>query len=148
MRAVARRLYSSGLRVFTLSLHSPSLEVGNTPYVRSPEDLRALQGSVSDFLDFSDWKWAGSSRPPPRSTRVSPPCAAVPDGSGDRAALPAAAHGCRDQPPDTSRKNPCLRRDLPPPSVIILGLADCARLFLSSGARCHPRGAFRRRLDP
>ncbi len=52
MRRVARQLHRSGLRVFTLSLHSPTLQVGNTPYVRSNEELLAIRRSVDDFLGF------------------------------------------------------------------------------------------------
>ncbi|WP_149538482.1 glycosyltransferase [Siccirubricoccus phaeus] len=52
MRRVARQLHAGGLRVFTLSLHSPTLQVGNTPYVRSAADLRAVLGRIEGFCRF------------------------------------------------------------------------------------------------
>jgi glycosyltransferase involved in cell wall biosynthesis len=52
MRAVTMRLREAGLGVFTLSLHSPTLQVGNTPYVRSDAELRALLADMDDFLAF------------------------------------------------------------------------------------------------
>jgi teichuronic acid biosynthesis glycosyltransferase TuaC len=52
MIQVTRRLHARGLRVFTLSLHSPTLQVGNTPYVRSPAELRELLGRIDRYCAF------------------------------------------------------------------------------------------------
>jgi hypothetical protein len=38
--------------VFTVSYHSPSLEPGNTPYVRSAADLRRFLDWLDGYLDF------------------------------------------------------------------------------------------------
>jgi hypothetical protein len=84
MIEVTRRLHRRGLRVFTLSLHSPTLQVGNTPYVRSAADLRELLGRIDHYCAFfrdelggvfsdpvdlhrrlSDW-----SGPPPAAGRI------------------------------------------------------------------------------
>ena len=52
MCALARGLYRRGLRVFTLSYHSPSLEPGHTPYVRSDRDLETFLSCLDGFCDF------------------------------------------------------------------------------------------------
>ena len=52
MIALARDLYRRGLRVFTLSYHSPSLEPGHTPYVRTEQDLTRFLGCLDGFCDF------------------------------------------------------------------------------------------------
>ncbi|WP_170985121.1 glycosyltransferase [Roseomonas sp. AR75] len=52
MRAVTWRLRQDKLGVFTLSLHSPTLQVGNTPYVRSEAELQALLRDLDGFLTF------------------------------------------------------------------------------------------------
>lgn len=52
MRELARALYRRGLRVFTLSYHSPSLEPGHTPYVQSAADLDRFLSSLDGFCDF------------------------------------------------------------------------------------------------
>ncbi|GGC32099.1 hypothetical protein GCM10011504_07870 [Siccirubricoccus deserti] len=52
MIQVTRQLHARGLRVFTLSLHSPTLQVGNTPYVRSVADLRELLGRIDRYCTF------------------------------------------------------------------------------------------------
>jgi hypothetical protein len=52
MCALARALHSRGLRVFTLSYHSPSLEPGHTPYVRSGKDLEQFLSCLEGFCEF------------------------------------------------------------------------------------------------
>jgi hypothetical protein len=49
---LTRRLYRDGYRVFTLHYHSPSLEPGNTPYVRSNADLEKFLYWLDTYLDF------------------------------------------------------------------------------------------------
>jgi hypothetical protein len=52
MIALTRRLHAGGLRIFTLSLHSPTLQVGNTPYTRTQNDVLALLRRIELYLDF------------------------------------------------------------------------------------------------
>lgn len=40
--AVIRRLLDDGTRLFSLSFHTPSVEIGHTPYVRDAADLKAF----------------------------------------------------------------------------------------------------------
>ncbi len=51
-KRLVRHMLSTGNRVFVLSYHSPSLEVGNTPYVRTSEDLRRFLAWLEEFYDF------------------------------------------------------------------------------------------------
>ncbi|HEX8641693.1 MAG TPA: polysaccharide deacetylase family protein [Allosphingosinicella sp.] len=48
IEALVRR----GQRVFTLAYHSPSLEPGHTPYVRSDEDLAQFLAAIHTVLTF------------------------------------------------------------------------------------------------
>jgi glycosyltransferase involved in cell wall biosynthesis len=52
MKRVTLSLRDSGLGVFTLSLHSPTLQVGHTDYVRSDAQLRALLADIDGYLRF------------------------------------------------------------------------------------------------
>ena len=52
MRRLMRTLLKRGERIFTFSYHSPSLEPGNTPYVRSQHDLAVFLDRISGFLSF------------------------------------------------------------------------------------------------
>jgi glycosyltransferase involved in cell wall biosynthesis len=45
-------LQRDGQRVFVLSYHSPSLQAGNTPYVRNRRDLDRFMGWLEDYLAF------------------------------------------------------------------------------------------------
>ncbi|HYZ21212.1 MAG TPA: glycosyltransferase, partial [Rhodopila sp.] len=45
-------LLNRGQRIFTLSYHSPSLEPGNTPYVRTQRDLAIFLDRLSGYLSF------------------------------------------------------------------------------------------------
>lgn len=60
MQRVTRRLLGAGQRVLTLSLHSPTLQVGNTPYARSPEALRDLLDRTDRYLAFFRTELGGS----------------------------------------------------------------------------------------
>jgi hypothetical protein len=51
MIRLADALLARGVRVLTLSYHSPSAEVGHTPYVRSDRDLDEFLGRVEGFLE-------------------------------------------------------------------------------------------------
>ena len=52
MLRLTRSLLKRGERIFTLSYHSPSLEPGNTPYVRTYRDLAIFLDRISGFLSF------------------------------------------------------------------------------------------------
>jgi phosphatidyl-myo-inositol dimannoside synthase len=52
MLRLTRALLKRGERIFTFSYHSPSLEPGNTPYVRSHYDLAVFLDRISGFLSF------------------------------------------------------------------------------------------------
>ncbi len=52
MTRLVRWLHARGQRLFALSLHSPSVEPGHTPYVRSEQDLQALLAALDGFLHF------------------------------------------------------------------------------------------------
>ena len=46
------RMQRDGQRVFVLSYHSPSLQAGNTPYVRNQRDLDHFIGWIEEYLAF------------------------------------------------------------------------------------------------
>ncbi|HEX8307247.1 MAG TPA: polysaccharide deacetylase family protein [Allosphingosinicella sp.] len=48
----ARTLLDDGVRWFSLSFHSPSVEPGHTPFVRSAEDLRTFHAWWDGMFDF------------------------------------------------------------------------------------------------
>jgi hypothetical protein len=50
--AAARALIGDGVRWFSLSFHSPSVEPGHTPYVRTAADLRTFHDWWDGMLDF------------------------------------------------------------------------------------------------
>ena len=45
-------LLRQGVRVFTLTYHSPTLQPGGTPYVRDQADLRAFLGTLDRYLAY------------------------------------------------------------------------------------------------
>jgi teichuronic acid biosynthesis glycosyltransferase TuaC len=52
MRELTERLLARGLRVFTLTLHSPTLMPGNTPYTRTEAELAGLLDTIDRYLGF------------------------------------------------------------------------------------------------
>ena len=52
MKHLSRHLFAGGERVFSVTLHSPSLQPGNTPYVRNETDLRAFLGTLGSYFEF------------------------------------------------------------------------------------------------
>jgi hypothetical protein len=52
MQALTHALLADQVRTFTMTLHSPSVEPGHTPYVRTAADLRAFMNRIEAFLDF------------------------------------------------------------------------------------------------
>lgn len=51
-KRLTKALVERGVQVFTLAFHSPSLEPGNTPYVRSQRDLDALLAWLAHYIEF------------------------------------------------------------------------------------------------
>ena len=52
MQALTRSLLRDGVRTFTLTLHSPSVEPGHTPYVRTAQDLTAFMNKIQSYCEF------------------------------------------------------------------------------------------------
>jgi hypothetical protein len=52
MCALVKASYASGLRTFALTLHSPSIDPGCTPYVRSRDELRSFLDRITKFCEF------------------------------------------------------------------------------------------------
>lgn len=49
---LTRCLYAQGCRFFGLTYHSPSLALGNTPYVKSPDDLEVFLSVIDQYISF------------------------------------------------------------------------------------------------
>ena len=58
-RRLVRHMVAAGHRVFVVTYHSPSLEPGNTPYVRSEEDVQRLLDWLDAFYAFFREEIAG-----------------------------------------------------------------------------------------
>lgn len=52
MVALTRSLLRDGLRTFSLTFHSPSLDVGHTPYVRSATQLQQFLDTIDRYCAF------------------------------------------------------------------------------------------------
>ena len=51
-KRLVRHMLAHGHRVFVLTYHSPSLEPGGTPYVRTADDLTRFLAWLEEFYDF------------------------------------------------------------------------------------------------
>lgn len=51
-KRLARTMHAAGHRVFVLTYHSPSLEPGHTPYVRTEDDLARFLAWLDGFYSF------------------------------------------------------------------------------------------------
>ena len=51
-KRLIRQMIADGQRVFVLTYHSPSLEPGGTPYVRTADDLARFLAWLEEFYDF------------------------------------------------------------------------------------------------
>jgi glycosyltransferase involved in cell wall biosynthesis len=51
-KRLVRHMYSSGHEIFVLTYHSPSLEIGNTPYVTNQSELNNFIEWIKEFLEF------------------------------------------------------------------------------------------------
>jgi hypothetical protein len=52
MRALTEELFERGLRTFMFTFHSPSLEPGHTPYVRTRADLDRFLQDIERFCEY------------------------------------------------------------------------------------------------
>lgn len=52
MKALTTALFDGGVRLFTLSFHSPTADVGRTPYARTAAERDQLLETMRAFLDF------------------------------------------------------------------------------------------------
>jgi hypothetical protein len=52
MQALTRALHADGLRIFSLTFHSPSLRPGCSPYVRTTADRDAFLDTIDRYCDF------------------------------------------------------------------------------------------------
>jgi hypothetical protein len=52
MKAVTRSLMARGIRTFSLTMHSPSVKPGCTPYVRTAADLAAFMERLNRYCEF------------------------------------------------------------------------------------------------
>jgi hypothetical protein len=66
MVALTRTLLADGLTLFTLTLHSPSVEPGHTPYVRSQADLSTFLTTIERYFEFFFGELGGTSSTPER----------------------------------------------------------------------------------
>jgi phosphatidyl-myo-inositol dimannoside synthase len=63
-KTLTRLLLRDGHRIFTLNYHSPSLEPGNTPYVRNAGDLQKFLSWIEAYCDFFFGELGGISSTP------------------------------------------------------------------------------------
>jgi hypothetical protein len=64
MRALTEALLARGHRTFVFSFHSPSLDPGHTPYVRTKQDLAHFLDGMEKFFDFFFGECQGVSSTP------------------------------------------------------------------------------------
>ncbi len=64
MIRVATHQVKQGVPVLTMTLHSPSVEPGHTPYVRTAQDLETFVGTMTTFLEHFYTKLSGTSTTP------------------------------------------------------------------------------------
>nr|CRH08049.1 Conserved protein of unknown function. putative WalW protein [Candidatus Magnetococcus massalia] len=63
-RRLTRWLLKRGVRLFTLSFHSPSWQPGNTPYVKSRGELETFLAHLQDYCHFFMEELEGVALPP------------------------------------------------------------------------------------
>jgi hypothetical protein len=63
-RRLVQALFEDGLRIFSFTFHSPSLEPGHTPYVQSKADLEQFLSRCRTFFDFFFGKLGGCASTP------------------------------------------------------------------------------------
>jgi hypothetical protein len=63
-RRLLRDLLDDGLRIFSFAFHSPSIEPGHTPYVKSQSDLNQFFTRCRKFFDIFFGEFAGIATTP------------------------------------------------------------------------------------
>jgi len=63
-KRLTRFLANKGQKVFVISYHTPSLDVGHTPYVRNAYDLKKFLGWLDDYLEFFFGEMQGAASTP------------------------------------------------------------------------------------
>ena len=63
-RRMTKKLLGAGQQIFTFTYHSPSLAVGNTPYVQSETELGDFLGRFERYFDYFINELGGSSATP------------------------------------------------------------------------------------
>jgi hypothetical protein len=51
-KRLVRHMASRGQKIFILTYHTPSLDPGNTPYVKTDSELKLFLAWIDEFLDF------------------------------------------------------------------------------------------------
>jgi hypothetical protein len=69
MIALTRALIDDGLRLFSLTFHSPSVEPGHTPYVRTQSDLDTFLSTIERYFEFFFGELGGQPSTPERFRR-------------------------------------------------------------------------------
>lgn len=87
-RALTRALLGAGHRVFVFTYHSPSLSPGNTPYVRSEDELSAFLDRFRRYFDFFTGELGGR---PATLTAIEDLARGLPDSGRARAGAAFAA---------------------------------------------------------
>jgi hypothetical protein len=64
MIALTNALLRDGIRLFSLTFHSPSVAQGHTPYVRSQSDLDAFLATIERYFEFFFGKLGGQPSTP------------------------------------------------------------------------------------
>jgi hypothetical protein len=73
LKALTRTLLASGIRTFSLTLHSPSMQPGCTPYVQTRRELDRLLDCVRGYCEFFLGDLAGTASTPERFYRLVEP---------------------------------------------------------------------------
>jgi len=64
MIRLVRDQYRDGARIFSLAFHSPTIEPGHTPYVRSQQDVDGFLSKMQRFFDFFFTEFEGEPSTP------------------------------------------------------------------------------------
>ena len=64
MKRLTRTLLGRGLRTFTMTFHSPSVEPGHTPYVRTSADLQEFLRRIERYCEFFFGELGGQTSTP------------------------------------------------------------------------------------
>ena len=92
-KRLTRSMLAHGHRLFVVSYHSPSLQPGNTPYVRTEADLHRFLGWLEDYLEFFLGEIGGRVSTPDEVYKLAASARTSPrNGAGHRRASYAVAN--------------------------------------------------------